>query len=540
MSAAAGATPASGGEGKRQPQAGRGTGAAALVALGILFSRLTGLVRQSVFAHYLGSSPAAGAFTAALRIPNFLQNLFGEGALSASFIPVYAGLLARGDRKEAARVAGAVGALLAVLVALLVLVGVLATPLLVDVLAPGFEGETRALTVRLVRVLFPGVGLLVLSAWCLGILNSHRKFFLSYAAPVVWNAAMIGTLLVYGGTVGEATLTVKLAWGAVLGSALQLAVQVPSVLRLAGPLRPALRAAGQHVRTVLRNFLPAFVSRGVVQISAFVDSIIGSLISAAAVAALGYAQAIYTLPVSLFGMSVSAAELPAMSGVVGTDEERAGYLRGRLDAGLQRIAFFVIPSAAAFAALGDLIAATLFQTGRFERAEAVWVWGILAGAAVGLLAATMGRLYSSTYYALRDTRTPLRYALVRVALGTLAGYLMAVPAPRALGLDERWGAAGLTLASGMVAWLEYALLRRTLNARLGHTGLRWSYAARVWGAAGVAAAAAWAARPLVNALHPRVGAVLVLGVFAATYAAVVLAVGVPEARGLLRRVARRR
>lgn len=517
----------------------RGAGAAAVVALGILLSRLTGLVRQSVFAHYLGNSATAGAFTAALRIPNFLQNLFGEGALSASFIPVYAGLLARDDRGEASRVAGAVGALLALVVSGLVLGGVAATPLLVDVLAPGFEGGTRALTVRLVRVLFPGIGLLVLSAWCLGILNSHRRFFLSYAAPVLWNAAMIGTLLYFGGRTGESALAMKLAWGAVVGSALQLLVQLPMVLRLAGPLRPALRAAGPHVRTVVRNFVPAFVSRGIVQISAFVDSIIGSLISAAAVAALGYAQAVYTLPVSLFGMSVSAAELPAMSSVVGSSDEVAAHLRRRLDAGLQRIAFFVVPSAVAFAALGDLIAAALFQTGRFGRADAVWVWGILAGSAVGLLAATMGRLYSSTYYALRDTRTPLRYALVRVALGTVAGYLLAVPAPRALGLGPAWGAAGLTLASGTVAWLEYALLRRTLNARIGRTGLRSSYAARVWGAGALAAAAAWAARLSLPPLHPKLGAVVVLATFAAAYGLVALALRVPEARALARRVLRR-
>jgi len=156
------------------------------VAAGILLSRLAGLVRLQVFAHYFGlESDAADAFNAAFRIPNFLQNLFGEGALSASFIPVYATLVARGERKDADRVAGAVGALLALLVALLVLLGVLATPLLIDVIAPGFTGDKRELTIQLVRILFPGAGLLVLSAWCLGVLNSHHRFLLSYAAPVM-------------------------------------------------------------------------------------------------------------------------------------------------------------------------------------------------------------------------------------------------------------------------------------------------------------------------------------------------------------------
>src|SRR5712691_2499323 len=192
---------------------------AALVAIGILCSRLTGLVRQRVFAHYFGlQSDSADAFMAAFRIPNFLQNLFGEGALSASFIPVYASLLARGERREADRVAGVVASLLALAVSGIVCVGVVATPLLIDAIAPGFEGGQRELTIRLVRILFPGAGLLVLSAWCLGVLNSHRRFLLSYTAPVMWNAAMIATLVVYGHE-PLPRLAVLLAWGSVVGSA---------------------------------------------------------------------------------------------------------------------------------------------------------------------------------------------------------------------------------------------------------------------------------------------------------------------------------
>src|SRR5256885_6226052 len=170
-----------------------------LVAVGILCSRVFGLIRQRVFAHYFGLTPSADAFTAGFRIPQFLVNLFGEGALSASFIPVYAALIARGERKAADRVAGAVFSLMSVAVSVIVLVCMLATPLLIDVIAPGFTGETRQLTIRIVRVLFPGMGLMVLSAWCLGVLNSHHKFLISYSAPVVWNVAMIVTLVVFGG-----------------------------------------------------------------------------------------------------------------------------------------------------------------------------------------------------------------------------------------------------------------------------------------------------------------------------------------------------
>jgi putative peptidoglycan lipid II flippase len=281
------------------------------VASGILLSRIVGFVRMRVFAHYFGlQSDVADAFNLAIRIPNFLQNLFGEGALSASFIPVYAALLSRGERREADRVAGAVASLLALTVALLVLAGVLWTPALVTLIAPGFEGEKRALTISLVRVLFPSAGLLALSAWCLGVLNSHRRFILSYAAPVVWNAAMIVVLLVYGPSTALPALAVLLAWGSVAGATMQFLVQVPFVLHVAPHLEFRL-SLSSGVRRVITNFLPALVSRGVLQISAYIDTLLASLLPTGAVTGLANAQTLYTLPVSLFGMSVAAAELPA-------------------------------------------------------------------------------------------------------------------------------------------------------------------------------------------------------------------------------------
>ena len=210
-----------------------------LVASGIFLSRVAGLIRDRVFAHFFGNSAAADVFKAALRIPNFLQNLFGEGVLSASFIPVYASLLAREDKEEARRTAGAVAALLALTTSVLVLVGVLTAPWLIEAIAPGFHGEKRELTVLLVRILFPGAGLLVASAWCLGVLNSHRRFFLSYTAPVLWNLAMIAGMLAFGAGRAQNSLVVITAWASVVGSALQVLVQLPTVLRLLGRLNHA-------------------------------------------------------------------------------------------------------------------------------------------------------------------------------------------------------------------------------------------------------------------------------------------------------------
>jgi putative peptidoglycan lipid II flippase len=533
--------PTSIGESNRSKKPSLGIGrSATLVASGILLSKIAGLLRDRVFAHYFGSSDAADAFRAAFRIPNFLQNLFGEGVLSASFIPVYARLRAQGDEEEADRVASAVASLLVLITSTLVLAGVLATPYLIDAVAPGFHGPKRELTISLVRVFFPGAGLLVMSAWCLGILNSHRKFFLSYAAPVVWNAAMITTMLFYGGRRAQSPLAIVVAWGAVVGSGLQLAVQLPAVLRLVRRLRPLFGTQLASVREVIRNFVPVLFSRGVVQVSAYVDSLIASFLPTGAVAFLAYAQTLYTLPVSLFGMSISAAELPAMSGALGSESEIAGQLRTRLGNGVRQIAFLVVPSAMAFLALGDVVTAAIYQSGKFSRGDAIYVWGVLAGSTVGLLASSLGRLYSSTYYALRDTRTPLRFAIVRVVLTTALGLFFALRLPGILGIDRSWGVAGLTASAGLAGWVEFLLLRWRLHQRIGALPAASIFFGKLWTAAALAAGVAWGVKLIVGHRHPVLTAMAVLAPYGVVYFGVTSLMGIPEAKTVLRRVVPRK
>jgi putative peptidoglycan lipid II flippase len=533
------------------------------VALGILLSRLAGLIRTRVFAHAFGTSPIAGAFSAALRIPNTLQNLLGEGVLSASFIPVYARLLGEKREDAANRVAGAVFGLLSLATALLVVLGVLGAPWLARLVAGGYadsDPTAFAKTVELTRILFPSTGLLVMSAWCLGVLNSHRRFFLSYAAPVAWNAAQIGLLIAAGGRVGEDRLATLLAWSVVAGSLLQFGLQLPTVLSLLGGIRPSLDTASAGMRTVLRNFLPVVLSRGVVQVSALVDTFYASLISASAVSALYYAQLIGVLPVSLFGMSVSAAELPELSRESGLREGTEERLRKRLDAGLRRIAFFVVPSAVAFLTLGDVVGGLLVQTGRFGSAETRILWYLLMGSAVGLLAGTLARLYSSAFYALHDARTPLRFATARVLVAAALAYLAVRRLPGWLGAPALLGCAGITAASGVAAWLEFLFLRRALTLRIGRTGVGTGRLVRLWTAATVAAALALGAKALLvrhfgaslgatsawggwllpaPALHPVLTAALLVPLYGAVYLTLTPALGVSELSGAIGRFRRR-
>jgi putative peptidoglycan lipid II flippase len=512
------------------------------VSTGILLSRLIGLARERVFAHYFGNSDAADAFRSAFRIPNFLQNLFGEGVLSASFIPVYARLRAEERHQEASQLAESIFAILFLITSLLTLIGVFATPWLIDAISPGFQGAKRLLTMHLVQVLFPGAALLVLSAWCLGILNSHRKFLLSYSAPVIWNVAIIAALLWKGGRVTEARLAIVISIASVIGSGLQFAVQLPAVMGFLRPLHWKLTLGTEQVRTVIRNFFPVFVSRGVVQISAYVDSLLASYLPTGAVSALAYAQTLNSLPVSLFGMAISASELPAMSSALGTREEIGAVLRQRLENGLKNISYFVVPSAVAFVVLGDVIVATLYRSGHFQADDVTFVWRVLAGSGVGLLATTSGRLYSSAFYALRDTRTPLNFAIIRVVLTVVLGYLFALPLPRLLGIDSRWGVAGLTLSAGMAGWVEFALLRRALQARIGEVVASAPRIARLWVGALIPAAAAYAVKlalPLrARADHSVLVGLCVLSIFGIGYLVCTRLLGV-EAPGRVTRLLRR-
>ena len=281
--------------------------------------------------------------------------------------------------------------------------------------------------------------------------------------------------------------------------------------------------------------MPVLVSRGAVQLTGYIDTMIASLLPTGAVTGLTNAQILYTLPVSLFGIAISASELPAMSGDAARDSAPGGRLDAlarRIDAALERMAFFVVPSAVAFAALGDVIAGVLLQTGRFTAADSRYVWGILAGSAVGLLATTMARLYSVAHYALGDTKSPLRFAVVRLVLVTTLGYACAILVPPALGIAPLWGAAGLTASAGVSGWVEFALLRASLNRRVGHTGLRPSLAARLWVAALAAAAAAFSVRRMLPPLHPILTGAIVLSIFGALYIGLAAAAGVriPGAR----------
>jgi len=512
-----------------------------LVAAGIFLSRVAGLIREVALSVALGLGPVTDAFRFAMRIPNVLQNLLGEGALSASFIPVYARLVGDGDRDGADRVASTVASMLAAVTVVLVGLGVLLAGPLVWLFTPWENDPDQFdLAVTLTRITTIGLGFLVLSAWCLGVLNSHRRFFLPYVAPVLWNGTQIAvlTVAIFGGWELE-TVAVATAWAVVAGGLAQLAIQLPKVTRLVPGLRPSLRRTA-GVDDVLRRFAPAVASRGVVQISSFVDTILATALVFGGLSSYAAALPLYLLPISLFGFSVAAAELAEMSRRSSEQEAVAA----RVVPALRRV---IVP--AGFVTTTYLVAgrpivdglygwlSRLFGRG-FEANDVTAVALVLSAFAIGLPAAMTARITQNTLYSLGDVRGPAKIAVVRLLVsigvsvvamlqldwlfvsdGGTIERLADVPhwppwerVPQDIRLAEdrppHLGPVGLALGASAAAWTEWYLLRRLLRRRLG-TPVRSGWAGLITGASGAAGAVMIAIR-LVGLPSPIDAVVIVV------------------------------
>jgi len=508
--------------------ASRDTRAAGRVFAGIFLSRIFGFIRDRVVAYYFGVSLYSDAWRAALRLPNVLQNLLGEGTLSASLIPVYATFLEEGKEEEAGRFAGAALGILTAVAAGLAIAGVLLAPGLVKLFFWKWDPEKRALTTALVRILFPMTGILVISAWALGILNSHRRFFVSYVAPVLWNLAQIGTLIGFGTyfAFGRRNLVVALAGGALVGGLLQFAVQVPFVVPYMKGFRLSLGRGVEGVEEAIRSFGPVVAARGVVNLMGWVDVILAGWLAGGAVTILTNAQTLYMLPIALFGMSVAASELPELSRM---RVEAEHILVARVSAALRRTAFFVIPSALGYFFLGDVVVGTLYQTGAFGLADTLATSGVLMAFSLGLSATASSRVLSSAFYALRDTRTPARIAYVRVVVATLTGLGLMFPFDR-LGVGRLGlGAVGLALGASLGAWIEYILLRRALGRYLGPHGPGTSPILRMMLAGALASAAGVGMELVLPPAYPALIGLETLLPFGVVYLAfaALLGVGIP-------------
>jgi len=530
--------------------------AALLVGAGILFSRLSGIVREIVLSRFLGAGTlAADGFAFALQVPKIMQNLLGEGALSASFIPVYSNVVDR-DPRAARRLAGAVFGLLAALVGFFCVILVIAARPIVSVLASGASGPRTDLIADLVRTMAPGIGFIVFAAWCLGILNAHRDFFLSYVAPMLWNIAIIVAIIFWATqSDGFTALARAGAWGVFIGGVAQFAVQLPRVLRIAGPITPSLDVGGAETQEVLRRFVPGVAGRGVVTLSTFTDIWLASFLAVGSVAVLTKAQTLYLMPISVFALSIAAADLPELS----RESANAGAASARVRLAVDRVTLFVIFSAIVFVFGGRSLVGALFEYGAFTANDTIAVWLTLAVFSVGLLPSALSRVFQTASFAHGDVAGPAKIAFARLVIAGVIGLALMFPADRfqvnaesvrqvgdlAFGpLPEptrdqpnthRLGSVGLAAGGAVAAWFEFSLLRRRLSVFTTDLGV-WSSLRRLLLASIVAGALIAFLASILESLPPLLGAPLIIGPAGVLYLLIARRTGNETARALLQRV----
>ncbi len=404
------------------------------------------------------------------------------------------------------------------------------------------------------RLIFPMAGVLVLSAWALGVLNSHRQFFVPYVAPTLWNAAIIATLFgggyVLAGTPGApdalssdalTQLLLVACVGAFGGGLFQFGVQLPFVVREMEGFSLSLSTRVEGVREALSAFGPVVASRGVAQLSAYLDLFLASWLAVGALSALRYAQLLYMLPISLFGMSVAASELPELSRLT---QEKVAAFSARLRRSLRQIAFLTVPTVVGYLAFGVLLVGALFRTGQFQAASTWLVAIVLGGYSLGILATTFSRLLQNAFYAIGDTTTPAWIAVLRVTVSTLVAvpamfWLDTIALERVVGPlsgDALFlGALGLSLGATVGAWVEVAALRHWLRGPLPDARIPWGPVGRMVGLALVSLGPGAAAWGLLPSWHVLLVAPLVVAAYAAAYLGAAWGLGVGEIEAWTRR-----
>jgi len=438
------------------------TRAAGVVGAATLLSRIFGYVRDMVLASFFGAGMTADAFIAAFRIPNLLRRLFGEGSLSLAFVPVFTDAIANGDRQDALRLAVSSLKLLLICLSVMAIAGVLAAPVIIQAVAPGFADppEKMALTVLLTRIMFPYVILIGLLALCMGILNVLGHFAAPAIAPVFLNFAMIGTVFcVSRFSDSETVRVVGLAVGVLLGGVLQLALQMPYLVKHG--VRFWQRSGLWHprMRTVGLLMLPAIFGAAVYQINILVGTLLASLLPEGSVSYLYYADRLVQFPLGIFGQAAATAVLPSLS-----RQAARGDLTGMGETfghSMSLVLFLTIPAMIGLMILREPIVALLFQRGAFDNQATRLTSDALLYYAFGLWAFSAVRIVVSTFYAMQDTRTPVISAAFSIAANILLG----------MALMGSMLHCGLALATALSSIVNLALLVYVLRKKLG--AIRW-------------------------------------------------------------------
>ncbi|OEY67993.1 murein biosynthesis integral membrane protein MurJ [Marinobacter sp. X15-166B] len=415
-----------------------------------LLSRVLGLVRDMVIARYFGAGASADAFFVAFKIPNFLRRLFAEGAFSQAFIPVLSSYRERGSVDDVRRLVNAVSGTLGLVLLGVTLVAMLGAPVLTGLFAPGFIGDdTRfTLTSEMLRITFPYLLLISLTAFAGSILNSYDRFAVPAFTPVLLNLAMICAAVFLSPLLDTPILA--LAWGVFIAGALQLFFQLPFLMRLGLLPRPRVDYRHEGVRRVMTLMVPALFGVSVSQLNLLLDTVLASLLETGSVSWLYYSDRLSELPLGVFGIAIATVILPHLSRKHAA--ESVDEFAGTLDWAVRAVLLIGLPAALALALLAGPLIATLFHYGEVSDHDVVMSAGSLRAYSAGLLAFMLIKVLAPGYFARQDTRTPVRIGIIAMVANMVFNLLLIVPLAH----------VGLALATSLSAWLNTFLLWRGL------------------------------------------------------------------------------
>jgi putative peptidoglycan lipid II flippase len=509
--------------------------AAGVVSLATLGSRLTGFLRDIVIAYLFGAGPAADAFFVAYRLPNLLRRLFAEGALTAAFVPVFTDALANKGKDEAFRLAQATFSLLALTLLLVCLVGIVLAPCLVLLVAPGFASQeaTFALTVTLTRWCLPYIFFISLAALAAGVLNSLNHFFAPAASTILLNTAMITCAVLLAPRVEPAVWS--LALGVIVGGPAQMALQMPYLRRLGLSLRPLWQPRMPGVGRIIKLMAPAAFGAAVYQVTVLINTILASWLPTGSVSYLYYADRVVEFPLGIFGIALATSILPSLSRQSTTGEHK--ILVKTMNFGVRMSMFIHLPAMVGLIVLAEPIAELLFGRGEFGPQSVRATAQALIGYSLGLWAYVGTRTVSQAFYALKDTRSPVKAGAWCLLVNLGASLLLMGP----------FAHAGLATATAISSAANMTLLMFYLRRRLGPLGGRRLLSSSLWmllaslvmglATAAVAYLPSWGPEGLPLHKYTRLLTAVLTGM--ATYLGTAWALRLPEL-GELMRVARRR
>jgi putative peptidoglycan lipid II flippase len=442
---------------------------AGVVSAAIFLSRITGLIREIVMARLFGAGQIYDAFLLGFRIPNLTRDLFAEGALSSAFVPMFTKYLSTKTKEEAAELSNLVATALIAVVGVICILGMIFSPQLVDLLAPGFADVPGKfpLAVKLTRIMFPFLLLVALAAQAMGVLNACNQFGVPALSSTFFNIGSLGFGLVLGFLAGPRigiSAIEGMAYGVVIGGAWQLFWQFPSLLRVGFGFRPRVNLSDPGLRNILHLMGPAIVGNASVQVNVMVNTNFASSITDAAghvingpVSWLGYAFRFMQLPLGLFGVAIASATLPSISrsAAVGDMSE----FRGTLSRSLAMIFLLTIPSSIGLAVLGDSMIAAVYQGGRFRAYDTHQTALALSCYSIGLAGYAAIKVLAPAFYALNDARTPMLVSLASILINAAAASSMV----KLAGL----GHAGLALSTSLVALFSSVVLFEVIRRRIG-------------------------------------------------------------------------